>query len=498
MKTIKTIWFILALTIVGLGLTACHEDEYESRLKLLIINDVTVSSSAQTDTQTFRNEDMSNYAVSSSDETWCHPVIKKETCQIITTIDENTTYDLREAVVTITDTKDGKSSRTFKVTQAQKDALLINKEHAHFTNIPTSGGQVTIEVKTNVPYTVKIDEANDDWISLASNAASTRGLESYHVVLDIAKNESGAGRTGYVYIINNKNTDEAIKIIIDQLFDAFLTVDPTSLSIDELGGTVKTTVRSNIVYDVYSQADWIKRGTLETVDDETTIETFRVEPFTEKKKSRTGYVLIENAAWDDKQVTVAITQTRALYIEESEIAVNVGDRLAVELYNAAGDDNVTWTSSNEKVATVTKDGTVVGVADGTATVTVTSADGKHTDTVRVIVNVASEAKLNDSWSKVTSDGLVNSVTITLTNADTREIYLKSGTFYRVTVDGEETTTENIGNDSGNVYMKAGETHTVSFSGIAPKEPSATATYSYYMEWEYTVDSKAFTYKAIEK
>ena len=222
------------------------------------------------------------------------------------------------------------------------------------------------------------------------------------------------------------------------------------------------------------------------------------EPFTEKKKSRTGYVLIENAAWDDKQVTVAITQTRALYIEESEIAVNVGDRLAVELYNATGDDNVTWTSSNEKVATVTKDGTVVGVADGTATVTVTSADGKHTDTVRVIVNVASEAKLNDSWSKVTSDGLVNSVTITLTNADTREIYLKSGTFYRVTVDGEETTTENIGNDSGNVYMKAGETHTVSFSGIAPKEPSATATYSYYMEWEYTVDSKAFTYKAIEK
>lgn len=487
----------MALAIIGLGFYGCKKDEYESRINELVIKDMTFSSNASSETQTFKNEDMSNYTISSSDDSWCHAVILKESSQIRVTVDENTTYDQREAVVTISDVIETSLSRTFKVTQAQKDALLINKEHAHFTNIPTNGGQVSIEVKSNVPYSVKIDENNDDWISL-HKGAKTRGLETSYVDLDIAKNESGAGRTGYVYIINEKNTDEAIKIIIDQLFDAHLSVDPTSLSIDELGGSVKATVTANIGYDVYPQADWIKRGTLEEVDDETTIETFRIEKFTEKKKSRVGYVVIENAEWEDMQKTITITQTRALFIEESEISVNVGDRLAVEIYNATGSEDLTWTSSNDKVAKVTADGTVIGVSDGTATITVTSEDGKHTDTVKVLVNAASEAKLDASWSKVTSDGLVTSVTITLKNQDSREIYVDSGTFYRVTVDGEETKTEAIGSDSGDVYVGSGKTHQVSFSGIAPSEPSATATYSYYMEWTYTVDNKEFIYIAEEK
>ena len=44
----------------------------------------------------------------------------------------------------------------------------------------------------------------------------------------------------------------------------------------------------------------------------------------------------------------------------------------------ATNKNVTWTSSNEKVATVSKDGTVIGVSEGTAVITVTTEDGSFT------------------------------------------------------------------------------------------------------------------------
>ena len=66
-------------------------------------------------------------------------------------------------------------------------------------------------------------------------------------------------------------------------------------------------------------------------------------------------------------------------------------------------------------------------------------------------------------SKVLENGIVTSFTITLTNNDDRTIHLKPGSLYRVTVDGDETTTEKIGEDSVTKDLKSGESHTASFS-----------------------------------
>jgi uncharacterized protein YjdB len=47
---------------------------------------------------------------------------------------------------------------------------------------------------------------------------------------------------------------------------------------------------------------------------------------------------------------------------------------------------VTWSSSNIEVATVNSTGMVTAVKAGTAEITVTSADKKYTDKVKVTVN----------------------------------------------------------------------------------------------------------------
>ena len=175
----------------------------------------------------------------------------------------------------------------------------------------------------------------------------------------------------------------------------------------------------------------------------------------------------------------------------------IGGRFGLTLRNDTEQEAV-WKSDNEKVATITKDGTVIGVADGMTTISVTSADGKYTDKVTVQVKQANAAKLNDAWSKVLENGIVTSFTITLTNNDDRTIHLKPGSLYRVTVDGDETTTEKIGEDSVTKDLKSGESHTASFSSVAPATVSETATYSYYMVWDYNVDLQDFTYTATEK
>ena len=56
----------------------------------------------------------------------------------------------------------------------------------------------------------------------------------------------------------------------------------------------------------------------------------------------------------------------------------------------ADNKTITWKSSDEKVATVDKDGKVTAVANGTATITATSADGKHSATATIIVKIAPE------------------------------------------------------------------------------------------------------------
>ena len=71
--------------------------------------------------------------------------------------------------------------------------------------------------------------------------------------------------------------------------------------------------------------------------------------------------------------------------------------------NDATNQNVTWTSSDPSVATVSEDGVVTAVANGTTTITVTTEDGGFTATCEVTVSVASNVLMGD----VTGDGKVN-------------------------------------------------------------------------------------------
>ncbi len=96
--------------------------------------------------------------------------------------------------------------------------------------------------------------------------------------------------------------------------------------------------------------------------------------------------------------TVSVTVT-AESVDVSSVSVGsdtvnlvVGDTLPVEvtvLPTDASNPALTWSSSNEAIATVDLNGVITGDSVGTATITVTTTDGGYTDTVAVIVTAES-------------------------------------------------------------------------------------------------------------
>lgn len=97
-------------------------------------------------------------------------------------------------------------------------------------------------------------------------------------------------------------------------------------------------------------------------------------------------------------------------------SVTVGQTLTITASVAPADATnkaVTWSSSSDSIATVSDDGVVTGVAEGDATITVTTEDGGFTATCDVTVEAATVAVTGVSVSP-TSDSITVGETLTLT------------------------------------------------------------------------------------
>ena len=91
---------------------------------------------------------------------------------------------------------------------------------------------------------------------------------------------------------------------------------------------------------------------------------------------------------DDDDPVNEIVSVTGVTLDKTSAAVKPGETVKLTATVApaeASNKAVTWNSSDEAVATVA-DGTVTGVAEGTATITVTTSDGNHTATCTVTVS----------------------------------------------------------------------------------------------------------------
>ena len=465
-----------------------NKGEYQSHLKDLALSDYSdVSSDGDVFTKEFDNEDLSNYSASSN-QSWCVVTIDVKTSKMTVKVDANDTYESRDATVTIQDTKD-KTSRTFKVSQKQNNCI---KTGENSYSVSTAGGQVVIDVESNVDYTVSI-EKDCYWITLPNSSNGTRGLEKSTVVLEVSPNTYEKERSATVTLENTSTGDKA-EILITQEFKAFFEISPKELTIGQESCDIKVYIKTNIVFDCYltDGDNWLKKSGRESVDEFTVCQNLRVSAYTEKSASRSTTVIFENASFGFSEA-VTITQNRMLYIKENNQEIYKGDALKLTLYNKTG-NSVIWSSSDEEIATVDESGWVKGLAKGDARIRVYSADLLYSDSITVTVKRAEDLgeQLNHDWKRgFTTEGGVtalSSLSCILYNNSEFDIVLTGLTCYQ---DDAPLGNKSFNNIQG--ALNIGESKTASFD-----IPYDSGQHIYTFVWEYSYKGERFTYKCTYK
>jgi len=479
MKSIQTSCLIALLAVLGFSLTSC-EKEYVSELQTLTFADMSFNVDGGTQTQVFTNHDLSNYSIKSTDA-WAAGLIDVKNATIYISVDENTSYDERTAKITISDFKDGVSSKSFTVKQDSKKGIIVDKDSY---SIGMDGGEISVTVNKNVDYDVTIPTDVAKWVSVKSKAGS-RGLQPSTLTLKVERNRSGAVRQGAIKIANSQEGLQQT-ITITQEFEASFSVTPLTMEFDELKHDTVVMVHANFTVYPYCEDSWVsyKRNGKETDDDFTY--SLYIQPFYEKAAKRTTTFLVDNSQVG-KAAEVKITQYRTLYFKSEEKVMEVGQYLALE-----GDEEVVntreipviYASSDTTVATITSYGRVTGIGEGYCTITVSSEDGKYKDYMYITVNKAFDIKehITSSWAFREQGDSVYAIKSTIRNNSTdKTIRLKSHKIYFN--DGKGTDSDTYNDEA----LTAGSKESTDFVEIHGSK-------NYWVEWVFSYDNKNYLLK----
>ena len=241
-----------------------------------------------------------DYSCSLSDDckSWCSITQTKalNDYNIILSVAKNNGYDPRTGTLTISY---GDKSTKVTITQSQKDEIILTQKE--FT-IGSDGGELRIPVLTNINYTATVLGNAQSWIEISQ--VQTKGLEQYHLVLQIAKNESYDGRVGQVKI-SGAGKESFITITQKQVVE--LIVDQQYFSIGSDGGTITIPVSSNVDYSC-SLSDDCKSWC--TITQTKALNNYNIILSVAKNEGydpRTGTLTI---SYGDKSTKVTITQSQ--------------------------------------------------------------------------------------------------------------------------------------------------------------------------------------------
>ncbi len=480
MKIIKCLGICLLAVLASVGFGSCSsDDEYSSRLRELILKDMTFETSEEegplSRTTSFRNEDLTNYRAT-PDASWCHVSIDVSKSQMTVSVDENNSYGERVSVVTMTDVKAPEISRTFKVTQKQNNVIMVSPNNFE---VKTDGGEFSFEFEYNVnDYEIECDE---DWVAVQTNR--TRALSKKTIYFSVKENVSGSPRRA-VITISSESTYDPIYVTIYQEYvkKEFFNLLKDYFEVDELGGNVSINAQTNkTMFDIWKPADsWAQLGELESFTELNAItQHVNVAPFTDKVASRTTSMYI-----DEYQVT--ITQYRNLYIKESGISMLRQETSQLSIYRS-DDFDVKWSSSDESVAKVDANGLVTGVGAGTATITVTSSNGRYKDSVPVTIEKPEDLRdyLNVEWQPYFDGNDVESLACTLNNDSKYNIQLTKCEIYS---DLKMLSYSDYNDKSG--ALKAGDSKKATFDNLKGKG----SKFGFTVVWYYLFNGEKFTYR----
>lgn len=224
-------------------------------------------------------------------------------------VKENTSYDDRNAVVRIAY---GDSIRNIFVNQKQLDALTLTSDRFE---VPVSGGNVTIEIKSNIDYQVKIADECKDWIH-QSESPSTRALVTSNITFTIDPSQEYDKREGKIEIVSG---DKREIVTIYQAGDGILTLTQKEFNISNSEQDIAIEVSSNFEYSVdLPQVDWVSENNAKTRSVSThTINLHVKENTTYDNRSASLRIYDKNSNLSE-EVIINQSQVNALQLDQKE------------------------------------------------------------------------------------------------------------------------------------------------------------------------------------
>ena len=277
--------------------------------------------------------------------------------------------------------------------------VTINVGYAPNSNVDPLAAEVTITTDNNV-YKRRIGSAGEAHSqSLLNIAHFGLGQENRIAKVEVR------WRNGEILTI----LDEGVNKIIDTN-----TVDPTQITVtpDPLEVRVGVDEPLSLTFlpvNASQDVSWTSSDeSIATVDAEGNVTGLAIGTVTITATSNvantiSGTATINVVAWYAINVaSITITPETAAIVGGQKVA------LSSEILPANADDlTITWSSSDDGVATVDTNGLVTGVASGTAVITATTTDGNKTDTATITVTESVPASLTfDNESKYTTTAYV--------------------------------------------------------------------------------------------
>ena len=392
------------------------------------------------------------------------------------TIDPSEEYDKREGKIIV---KANGKEETVTVYQAGSGILTLTQNEF---NINSSAQELTIEISSNFDYTVDLPSV--DWIKEITS--QTRGLSSHTLRLAIAENTNYDGRSAKIKFYD-KNSDVSEEVTINQSQKNALLIEKKAYDFYEKGGALSIDINSNIAYSVSIDCDWITDNQATTRGLEKTTRKFTVAEMTDNT-TREGTITFYNEESGISE-KVTVKQMRSIYFDTTALDLMEGAEKTIGITNNTG-KNITWSSSNNSIATVDNSGKVKAISKGTATITAKTADGKYSCTCTVNVKDITDfiaAKLTGSIVFSTGNLIQfpSKLAYTFSNNSTATVHINTLQL----IDGETNQEGNLMSVDTDVDANSSVSYSVSVSLAGIHTPVTCRCRFTYNGTEYHVDAK---------
>ena len=301
-------------------------------------------------------------------------------------VEENRTGQPRSATITISDKE---SMQKVSVTVRQetlKASLTVSPESLEFS---ANKGEEMLNVTSNTDWVITKDA---EWITLDSDKG--KGLAT--IAAGVTENTSLTSRTGSITVSTSDGSVKKTVSVRQSGADVVFSVDKNEHSVAAAGGDFTVKVTHNIGYKINSQPEWVKQ-TGKVPSGNTDTYTFTAEANT-STEAREGVIVFCNDNNECVPVTVKQAGANAtLSVSPAELTFTAN----TESKSLDVTSNTAWTaasgaswaklnktngSGNAQIAVTAEENTAI--TQRSATITIKTADGKASATVKVTQSAA--------------------------------------------------------------------------------------------------------------